>query len=70
MAELKPCPFCGSTDVLMRDARGMLGKSAYERTYHYMQCQKCFSQTGLYGTKPRTIKAWNTRTPKERGGEK
>lgn len=68
-AELLLCPFCGSTDILMRDARGMLGKSAYERTYHYMQCRKCFSQTGLYGTKPRTIKAWNTRT-KERGGEK
>ena len=66
MDELKPCPFCGGTDILMRDVRGMFGKSSNVRTYHYMQCRNCFSQTGYYKTKSKTIKTWNTRTSKER----
>ena len=64
MIELKPCPFCGGADILMRDVRGMFGKSFNVRTYYYMQCRNCFSQTGYYKTKPKTIKAWNTRTTK------
>ena len=60
-AELKPCPFCGSTDILMRDVNGLFGKSAYTRTYHYMLCNNCKSQTGYHGTKPKTIEAWNRR---------
>ena len=66
MAELKPCPFCGGTDILMRDVSGMFGKSSHARTYHYVQCSDCFSQTGYHGTKSKTIEAWNTRTQKER----
>ena len=69
MAELLPCPFCGGTDILMRDVSGMFGKSSNARTYHYMQCRDCFSQTGYHETKTKAIDAWNTRTPKERGGE-
>ena len=65
MIELKPCPFCGGTDILMRDVRGMFGKSSHARTYHDMQCRNCFSQTGHYGTKRKTIEAWNTRTIKK-----
>lgn len=65
MDELKPCPFCGGTDILMRDVCGMFGKSSNVRTYHYMQCRNCFSQTGYYKTKPKTIKTWNTRTSKK-----
>ena len=67
MAELLPCPFCGGTDILMRDVWGMFGKSSYAKTYHYMQCRNCFAQTGYHRTKPKTIKVWNIRTPKERG---
>lgn len=59
--ELKPCPFCGCGNVVLRDVSGMFGKSAYARTYHYMQCRDCMSQTGYHGTKPKTIEAWNTR---------
>ena len=62
MAELKPCPFCGGINIVMRDVTGMFGaKSAHQRTYHYMQCRDCMSQTGYHGTKPKTIEAWNTR---------
>jgi Lar family restriction alleviation protein len=60
---LKPCPFCGGTNILMRDVSGLFGKSAYTRTYHYMQCRDCMSQTGYHGTKPKSIGAWNRRVP-------
>ena len=69
MAELLSCPFCGGTDIIMRDVSGMFGKSSHARTYHYMQCRDCFSQTGYHETKPKAIDAWNTRTQKEKGGE-
>lgn len=58
---LKSCPFCGGTNIVMRDVSGLFGKSACARTYHYMQCRDCMSQTGYHGTKPKTIEAWNRR---------
>ena len=61
MVELKPCPFCGSEKIAMRNVGKMFGKSAYERTYLYMECRDCQAQTGVYGTKPKTIEAWNRR---------
>lgn len=64
--ELKPCPFCGGRELLLRDVRGMFGRSAYARTYRYIQCRSCFSQTGYYGTKPKTVEAWNRRVDNER----
>ena len=64
MDELKSCPFCG-------------GKAHIEQ---YMQpkeewrimCMNCPTRFGRYAglTKKEVIKAWNTRTPKERGEEK
>ena len=98
MAELKPCPFCGSTKLKI-DKKSV--KVAYtefgrvERHTYSVRCMSCFARGGAVGGKvipyfrlrmtekdlpewvaneseleEKAIKAWNTRTPKERGGEK
>lgn len=58
MAELLPCPFCGSTHIVVEEYEGM----------YCVACVECNSRTGLYD-KQEAIILWNTRTPKERGGE-
>ncbi len=58
-----PCAHCGGTDIIIRKVDGMFGKSAYARTYKYVQCRTCFSQTGYHGTEPKARLAWNTRAP-------
>jgi hypothetical protein len=68
MAELLPCPFCGG------EAERKTLTHAYGHTMYYVQCsnEKCAINptTVAYKTKGADIRAWNTRTPKERGGEK
>ena len=64
MDELKPCPFCGGNDVHIT--------GAYP---HYVYCLSCGMMVRLAGKAwekdiPDLIKIYNTRTPKERGGEK
>ena len=67
MAELKPCPFCG-------------GKA---KTGHYYPCDGYQGESAVYKIECKNCHAkiesdsidsvwdlWNTRTPKERGGEK
>lgn len=63
--ELKSCPFCGGANLVMRDISGRFGRSAYQRTYHYIQCRDCMSQSGYCGTKPKTIESWNRRANDE-----
>ena len=65
MAELKPCPFCGKKEAhLTRNCYGQ----------NYVRCPNCGAV--VWGsddeslTEKRAIELWNTRTPKERGGEK
>ena len=69
MAELLPCPFCGSDDI------------ACIVTFSYVEihCRKCKAtilrslamgkydclQDSEENIKPVAVKAWNTRTPKE-----
>ena len=62
MAELLPCPFCG-------------GKAKMYQNYmeqYSIQCEKC--RCIVWAENCRCFEyakiAWNTRTPKERGGEK
>jgi Lar family restriction alleviation protein len=57
MAELKPCPFCGG------EARRYYGN--YD--LHGITCSKCPLKLYGYSTKGSATRAWNTRTPKERG---
>ena len=60
---LVPCWHCGGDDIVVRKANGPFVKSAYQRTYKYIQCRTCFSQTGYHGTEPKARLAWNTRAP-------
>lgn len=57
MAELKPCPFCGSEDLHI--------------DYHiennspkifYVVCMNCFSQGPFHYTEKIAIDAWNKRS--------
>ena len=63
MAELLPCPFCGSGDVHIT--------GAYP---HYIYCLNCGMMVQLSGKAwekdiPELIKMYNTRIPKERGAD-
>ena len=62
MAELLPCPFCGSKNVCCGDAGC--------NNFWYVQCDDCFATFPHFDTKQEALDAWNTRAPKERGGEK
>ena len=62
MAELLPCPFCGGEATV-----------SYNTAYGFIPwCDNsnCILNelTNGYETEAQAIKAWNTRTPKERGG--
>lgn len=61
MAELKPCPFCGGTEIVIQSISGIFPRSSYQRTYKYIQCRSCFAMTADYATKPKAIEAWNRR---------
>jgi Lar family restriction alleviation protein len=63
MAELLPCPFCGSIDIDCADA-------GYKTDVWFVQCNNCCTTFPHFDSKEEAIIAWNTRTPKERGGEK
>ena len=71
MAELLPCPFCGGRAYI-----GQTKKSLYLQYTVSCGNSRCIAH-GLsnpfvthYLTENDAIKAWNTRTPKERDGEK
>ena len=66
MVELKPCPFCGGEAVI----RVLFGKE-YICPIHERWCV-IKPDTWLQSSLPikKQIKAWNTRTPKEREEEK
>ena len=56
MAELKPCPFCGGEEIVIRPVQ-----SAHQRTYYYIQCRNCFARSGDLWRKSKVIEAWNRR---------
>lgn len=60
--ELKPCPFCGGKAIDVCEEGNFFGKAAYSRTYRFVRCRKCNARTGVYGTRPKAIEAWNRRT--------
>lgn len=67
MAELLPCPFCGGV--------ACQSFSVWTETYKYgcltSGCMgNVHNQLTCFKTDIEAIVAWNTRTPKERGGEK
>lgn len=69
MAELLPCPFCGGKPTTSR------GVVEADEKFVFVSCEKCQSKTRRFyewnsEDEQDAINAWNTRTPKERGGEK
>lgn len=58
MEELKPCPFCGSRDLICEDAGATSDR-------WFIQCNSCYVKYSHFYTKQETITAWNTRA--ERG---
>lgn len=53
MTELKPCPFCGSSDIEIN-----LG---YEEAYYQIDCESCDLRAFFFDEKKESIKKWNTR---------
>lgn len=63
--ELKPCPFCGGTDIQLTEDVDKLGM---EPTTHYLECQGCPSTSMSFLNYEKMINHWNTRhsqSPKE-----
>lgn len=73
MAELKPCPFCGESEMLEVEAidHGERKRPIGFRWTAKVVCLNCFASCGTQHNeengKRMAIRAWNTRTPKERG---
>lgn len=76
MAELLPCPFCGESEMLQVEA---IDHGEEKRPFGFrwtakVVCLNCFASCETHGFqhneengKRMAIRAWNTRTPKERG---
>jgi len=64
-AELLPCPFCGGKPFVS-------ARLPYfgETVTVAVVCEDCNASSKHKIKEEDAIKAWNTRTPKERGGEK
>ena len=54
MAELKPCPFCGSFAVTTMDECNSWRWEVY--------CARCNAAIGFFETEEEAIEAWNRRT--------
>ena len=52
--DLKPCPFCGEIDTIIRNG-------TVEDDWCAVSCEKCYSQGPHQYTDPHAIAAWNTR---------
>lgn len=66
MADLKPCPFCGSENIIVK---GYPLKVAYRGQRHYfVMCHDCGCQTKkLYGDERKVIEIWNRRVGADNG---
>ena len=72
MAELLPCPFCGCRAELYRtsgDHQITTGEWILEDVWN-CGCKKCGVGFSELNNRDLAVVKWNTRTPKERGGEK
>ena len=63
MAELLSCPFCGALPKLEYG-------NGIQKYWYTCENEKCPCQPTTYAHKNKGVvtRAWNTRTPKERGG--
>ena len=71
MAELLPCPFCGTDNVVLESYKARKGYEAHVQCNGgCMANQHTITYDTLEEAEAKAIEMWNTRTPKERGGEK
>ena len=63
MAELKPCPFCGSNYVFVRTTHR---KDGLWNTQYEVYCSKCSAIGGSRTDETKVREDWNTRTPKKK----
>ena len=67
MDELKPCPFCGSDEIMrLCDPAQGLDNSGPSRA---LSCAGCHIEAPFYDTEAEAIAAWNRRTPTPEAGE-
>lgn len=55
--KLKPCPFCGSSDVHLTVDR----HKVYDGQIHYVLCFICYAKTGIHINREAAIDRWNSR---------
>ena len=72
MAELKPCPFCGGTKIVVDTIANieMIDEpNDYEISHYIAVCcfnsRGCGSSTGAWESKELAIRAWNRRAQDE-----
>ena len=58
MSKLKPCPFCGSTNISCADA-GLF------TDVWFVQCDECYATFPHFDSEQEAINAWNCRTKQE-----
>lgn len=57
MAELKPCPFCGSSAIALRKMPWTwVGEELWE-----CKCKQCAVRMGLQYSRKKAVEAWNRR---------
>lgn len=65
--ELKPCPFCGCKNIIVRKYTAVAG------VHYYVQCDStnggCGANIDSRTTKKSAVEAWNKRTDEVRHGE-
>ena len=59
MAELKPCPFCGSGDIGLWESHS---RFTTWNNVHFVQCNACGATSDAFPSIEEAIKAWNRRT--------
>ena len=71
MAELKPCPFCGSTNVKVGDTKkdAVTGGIVFPQRIAFVECMECFAAAGFFkvrkvgvkGAREKAVEYWNRR---------
>lgn len=69
MAELKPCPFCGSVatawyctfDGKHKAASGTQKLWGMNADHHLIECRRCGIKTKVFATKKGAFNSWNRR---------